>query len=163
MDIPFLSDLLSVFQRRLDVGNDVLADRKLKAQLLTDTCAKWAELLHAMLNDAAVTARTRGSNAAAKIIEAQQRDFLKLDYHVIREESPILLYLREDSRFAPVASASSEFYDGAIDLKALNQRYYSERESMPLERAINSWLERLEVLLENVRAENRKVQVIKPR
>ncbi len=105
MDIPGLATLYAILKRHIDRENDVFAQRKKLADDLMANCHKWAAVLLETFATAVKRWEIDGRDAAEKEIIEQEQDFLKLEYESLENDSPILLFLKEDPRFEEFANS----------------------------------------------------------
>lgn len=170
MDIPGLSTLYAILKRRIDRDNDVFAQRRHLADELMANCRQWSAVLLAVFREAAKRWAHEGRDAAAEEILAQERDFLKLDYESLESSSPILVFLREDSRFENFADACARFYRSALSVKRLvygriqthPDVYVSEGE-VGIAGMVAAWENEVERMLQEVSREYRVVKTLTPK
>lgn len=170
MDIPGLSTLYAILKRNIDHENDVFAQRRRLADELMANCREWSSVLVRVFREAVARWAREGREAAAEEILAQEQDFLKLDYWSLESSSPILLFLREDSRFAHFADACAQFYRSALSVKRLVYGdiqthpgvYVSERE-VGITGMVNAWEQEVEGMLQDVNREHMVVKTLTPR
>jgi hypothetical protein len=170
MDIPGLSTLYAILKRHIDRGNDILAQRKALADELMENCRNWSQILIATFDQAVSRWQIEGRDAAEKEIMEQEMDFMKLNYHSLKDTSPILLFLREDSRFEDFALSCANFYTSALDVKRL---VYGHIESHPghfvterdvgIAKMVELWRHEVESMLHDVTTEHMRVKVIVPK
>ena len=119
MDIPGLSTLYSIHKRQIDRKNDILKQRQEFAHGLLQNCQMWAQALLTAFDAAVHRWHTEGEQAAKDEIVAQEEDFMKLEYWSLESTSPVLLFLKEDDRFAPFVSSCAAFYNSALSVKRM--------------------------------------------
>jgi len=168
-EIPGLATLYAILKRNVDRQNDVLAQRKKLADELMNNCHTWAQVLLDTFDDAVDRWEREGREAATNEIMELEGDFMKLDYWSLKSTSPILVFLREDERFAQFADTCAEFYHSALGVKRLVYgeiqdhpgHYVSERQ-VGIKKMVDLWRAEVERMLENVTMHHMKVKVITP-
>lgn len=170
MDIPGLPTLYAILKRHIDRGNDILAQRKALADELMENCLSWSQILIDTFEKAVARWRREGRDAAEKEIMEQVMDFMKLNYESLKDTSPILLFLKEDSRFEAFALSCANFYKSALSVKRL---VYGQIESHPghfvteqdvgIAKMVELWRDEVETMLREVSVEHMRVKVIVPK
>ena len=170
MTIPGISTLYSILKRDIDRDNDIFNQRKKLSDELVENCRKWAEILIDTFDHAVERWEVEGREAAEREIMKQEMDFMKLDYWSIEETSPILLFLKKDTRFAEFSHSCAEFYKSALYVKRL---VYGQIESHPgvyvssqdvgIRKMVELWKNEIERMLRDVTTEHMRVKVLLPK
>lgn len=170
MDIPGLSTLYSILKRQIDRENDLLAQRKKLADELMENCRNWAGILLETFRNAVRRWGTEGRAAAEKEIMEQEMDFMKLDYWSLEHTSPVLRFLKEDSRFEDFANSCARFYKSALSVKRL---VYGDIEAHPGQHVterdvgiagmVDLWSGEVEKMLRDVATHHMRVRVLAPK
>jgi hypothetical protein len=168
--IPGISALYNILKRDVERGNDILEQRKALSKDLLDNCNAWTAALLQTFDRIMQNWENDGRDAAMKQIEAQMYDFMKLDYHSLENHSPILLFLRGDSRFEAFAHACCQFYQSALDLKRLvygqieeSPNHHVSSNDVGMQRMVELWHEEVGRMLQAVRREHNAVKTIIPK
>jgi AraC-like DNA-binding protein len=170
INIPGLDTLYEILKRHIEVGNDNLEARKKLAADLYDSCHKWSRILIDTFNQAVGRWEQEGRNAAADEILQLERDFHRIDYFALKENSPILVHLAEDTRFEEFSGACSDFYKSALSVKRLvygdiknEHGEYILADETSIDEMVSLWRKEVELMLEKVSIEWMKIQVLEKR
>ena len=170
MDIPGLPTLYAILKRHIDRGNDILAQRKALADELMENCRSWSRILIDTFEEAVTRWRNEGRHAAEKEIMEQEMDFMKLNYESLKDTSPILLFLREDSRFEAFALSCANFYKSALNVKRLvhgqiesHAGHFVTERDVGIAKMVELWRHEVETMLHEVLVEHMRVKVIVPK
>jgi len=170
MAIPGISTLYSILKRHIDRDNDIFNQRKNLSDELVENCRKWAEILVVTFDNAVEKWEVKGRDAAENEIMEQQMDFMKLDYWSIEESSPILLFLKEDSRFEAFSHSCAEFYKSALSIKRLvygeiesHAGVYISSHDVGIRKMVELWKNEVERMLRDVTTEHMRVKVLLPK
>lgn len=161
MSMPGIGELLAIHQRRVQVENDVLAQRKAEVADLVANCEGWARLLARMMEEAVFAYKKEGRDAARRVVRRQMEEFIAVDYRAMKEASSVLAHLRGDLRFAPFARSCASFYESALEMKGVADIYF--RSDTISDEGVAEWNRQLASILERVRREGRASRVIEPR
>ncbi len=166
LTVAAVSPLYMILQRHFSVENENLESRKEIAGELLEACELWSSILERTFNEAVAEFGQDGVDAARSKIEKQQNNFNELNYGSLTYDSPVLNGLRSDKRFDEFASACANFYDSAIQVKAIAYRSFDESgervhfDDQGPEAAAKSWKRFVEQALEDVRREYGRVNSI---
>lgn len=144
-----------------------VTNRKEISETLYSNCLQWAHALLQTFDDAVLRWENEGQSAAEDEIMALVEDFMKIDYWSLKDSSPLLLYLKEDTRFSKMADACSDFYHSALDVKRIaygdiekSPNKYVSRSSVGLKGMVHLWKAEVERMLERVTREYHTIRTI---
>ena len=167
LKIPNLNTLYAIIKRDIDNKNDRLEYRKELAKELKDNCQEWARVLVETFNNAIERWEEEGRDAAANEIMDLEMDFLRLNYHSLREDSPIIKHLHKDGRFADFAEACCQFYKSALYVKRIvygqikndSGKHISSNDTT-IDIMVTIWCDEVKRMLENVRYKWMEIQTL---
>jgi tRNA uridine 5-carbamoylmethylation protein Kti12 len=170
LEIPGLSTLYSIFKRNIDRENDVLSQRKQLASELMENCRTWTGILIETFQNAVQRWNSEGRAAAEHEIVNQEQDFLKLDYWSLKSSSPILVFLKEDTRFRRFADSCASFYQSSLSVKRIvyGEIMTSERNPVTIDKVglkgmVSAWRDEVERMLKAVHYEYMQIKTITPK